>query len=133
MGMNAMLYVMPVVSAFFAFTVPAGLGIYWILSSLFALIQTFVLYNVYTPERMEKIFAKEKEKKKKSNKKSMYQRAMEAQALKDGTYSKPVSSDDGDKKLSKAEAKEYQRQLLNEARRRMAEKYGDEYDNNLDD
>ena len=30
-------------------------------------------------------------------------------------------------KLSKAELKELQRKKLNEARRRMAEKYGDEY------
>lgn len=135
MGMNAMLYIMPVFSAVFAYTVPAGLGIYWILSSLFALIQTFVLYNIYTPERVQEIAEKEKQKKKKSNRKSMYERAMEAQAMKDGTYKKPVttSSDDGEKKMSKAELKEYQRKVLNEARRRMAEKYGDEYDNGLDD
>lgn len=134
MGMNSMLYIMPVVSAGFAYTVPAGLGMYWIFSSLFALIQTVVLYRVYTPEKIAEIAAKEKAKKKNSKKKSMYERAMEAQALKDGEYKKPtISSDDGDKKVSKSEMKEYQRQVLNEARRRMAEKYGDEYDNSSDD
>lgn len=35
-----------------------------------------------------------------------------------------------DKKLSKAELKELQRKKLNEARKRMAEKYGDEYNEN---
>ncbi|MBQ8378677.1 MAG: hypothetical protein IJX42_06070 [Oscillospiraceae bacterium] len=32
-----------------------------------------------------------------------------------------------EKKLSKSEIKDLQRQRLNEARKRMAEKYGDEY------
>ena len=35
--------------------------------------------------------------------------------------------DDEEKKLSKAELKELQRKRLNEARKRMAEKYGDDY------
>jgi YidC/Oxa1 family membrane protein insertase len=35
--------------------------------------------------------------------------------------------DDSEKKLSKKELREIQRKKLNEARKRMAEKYGDEY------
>ena len=36
-------------------------------------------------------------------------------------------SDDGEKKLTKAQQREANKKKLNEARRRYAEKYGDEY------
>jgi YidC/Oxa1 family membrane protein insertase len=39
---------------------------------------------------------------------------------------------DDDEKLSKSALKELQRQRLNEARKRMAEKYGDTYDESAD-
>ncbi len=136
-GMNAMLYIMPIFSAVFAFQVPAGVGLYWIFSSVFSLLQSILLYRIYTPERVALIVAKKK--KKKASKPSFYQRALDAQqAQKNGTKPVSVSSKAVDEdfanvdKLSKSEAKEAQRQKLNDARRRMAEKYGETYDDNLD-
>ena len=128
-GMNAMLYIMPIISAVFSFSFPAGVGVYWIISTVFGFLQTMLLYKLYSPERVAAMDAKRKKTKKKP---SFYQRALEAQQMQNGTKpSAPISSNDDDtpeEKLSKSAVKDLQRQRLNEARRRMAEKYGDDYD-----
>ena len=76
----------------------------------------------------------EAKQRRKSGKKTFMERALEIQQEQNGR--KPIKDDDDDeeededkpeKKLSKAELKELQRKKLNEARKRMAEKYGDEY------
>lgn len=133
-GMNIMLYTMPLISFWIAFNFPAGVGIYWIAQSVFGLGQTVVLNLYYTPERIEKMDQKEKAKRKKSGKKSFMEKALEAQmqAQENGGVKKAIEKnyedeDAEDKKLSKAEIKDLQRKRLNEARKRMAEKYGDEY------
>lgn len=130
-SMKVMLYAMPLFSLWIGFSFPAGLGLYWIYSSLFALLQTIILNVIYTPEKVQEMVKKDIAKQKKKNKKpSMMERAMAMQNEQNG--GKAISSDDEDddeeeRKLSKAELKELQKQRLNEARRRMAEKYGDEY------
>ena len=132
-GMKVMLYIMPIFSLIITFNFPVGLGIYWVMSSVVGLGQTVFLNTVYTPEHVEELIKKEDAKKKKSGKKSFMERALEAQQQ--GLEGrKNIPSDDKDdeeeteeKKLSKAELKELQRKKLNEARKRMAEKYGDEY------
>ena len=139
-GMKMMMYVMPLFSLFIAFGFPAGLGIYWIYSGIFSLVQIIVLNLVYTPERIGRMVDKDMEKNKK-RRKTMMQRMLEMQNA-DGTsaevakrlsfYNEKDDDDDDDepsekKELSKAELKELQRKKLNEARKRMAEKYGDEY------
>lgn len=131
-SMKVMLYAMPLFSLWIGFSFPAGLGLYWIYSSLFALVQTIVLNVIYTPEKVKAMVDKDRAKAKKKNKQSFMERAMAAQNQQNGNTSSIVDLDDDDdgeeRKLSKAEAKELQRKRLNEARRRMAEKYGDEYD-----
>lgn len=133
-GMNIMLYTMPLISFWIAFSFPAGVGIYWIAQSVFGLAQTVYLNLYYTPARLEKIEAKEKAKRKKSGKKSFMEKALEAQmqAQESGGVKKAIEKhyedeEEEDKKLSKAEIKAMQSKRLNEARKRMAEKYGDEY------
>lgn len=132
-GMKVMLYIMPIFSLIITFNFPVGLGIYWVMSSVVGLGQTVFLNTVYTPEHVEELIKKEDAKKKKSGKKSFMERALEAQQQGlEGRKSPPDDDDDDEeeteeKKLSKAELKELQRKKLNEARKRMAEKYGDEY------
>ena len=132
-SMKIMLYAMPLFSLWIGFSFPAGLGLYWIYSSLFSVIQVIVLNVIYTPEKVKEMAKKDMEKAKKKKKRpSMMERAIAAQNQQNGN-SKSISDTDDDefdedRKLSKAEAKELQRKRLNEARRRMAEKYGDEYD-----
>lgn len=147
-GMMGFLYAMPVISFMIAFSFPAGIGIYWIFSSVLSLLQTVLLNLYYTPERLDKLL--EKEAKKKGRRPSIYQRALEQQRAQMGQAAGSGSllenlDDDTDVKLSKNERKEIERQRINEgrsrladddgdddprvveARRRMAEKYGDNY------
>lgn len=127
-SMNLMLYGMPLISFWIAFSFPAGIGIYWIFSSALALVQTVGLNLYYTPQRIDKIL--EKQNKKARKKPSLYQMALEQQkAQNSARVSENDDNDDGvseEVKLSRAEKKEAERSALNEARRRYAEKYGDD-------
>ena len=50
---NTMMLVwMPGFSLFITFTVPGGVGIYWICSNLIALLQTFILNMIYNPVKI---------------------------------------------------------------------------------
>ena len=50
--MGCMTFGMPLFSAYFAFQFPAGIGIYWIASNIFALIQTVILSITHNPKKM---------------------------------------------------------------------------------
>lgn len=131
MGMNLFMYTTPILSMFIAFNVPSGVGFYWILSSVFSLIQSFILYNVYTPEYVEKLIKKDNAKRKAKGKQSFYERALEAQQMQKNGSGMPAKKveepETEDEKKSRTQQKEDERRRLNEARKRMAEKYGDEY------
>ena len=49
---NAMMYMMPVMSLIFSFTVPAGVAVYWIFSNLLAMVQTVVLNAMWNPAKI---------------------------------------------------------------------------------
>ena len=51
-GMGCMMLSMPLMSLWFTFQFPAGMGMYWILSNLFAFFQTLVLGYVYAPRKL---------------------------------------------------------------------------------
>lgn len=127
--MNVMLYGMPLFSVYLAASYPAGVGFYWTCSSVFAFLQSFLLYQWFTPKRVEKINAKLKEKGK-NKKPSMMQRMMEQQnemmKQQGGGNIRPDYKADTEG-MSRSEKQAYNRQLINEARKRMAEKYGEEY------
>ncbi len=128
MGMNAMLYIMPLFSFWISFSFPAGLGLYWTLSAVYSLIQTVILNKIYTPEKVAEIEAKNTKKKKRP---SMYERALAAQGGNipntNGSRAVVLDENGNEKKMSKEEKKAFDRQRIAEARKRMAEKYGDEY------
>lgn len=152
-GMNAMLYGMPIFSIWIACSYPAGVGFYWAMSALFSFIQSIVLYKIYTPEYVAQIVEKDKLKRKKKNNNrtgimQRYQELLEQQqatesAVKNNRTNPALasaklsddddeddSSDDNvssDVKLSKSQQKEYERLIIAEARRKQAEKYGEEY------
>lgn len=125
--MKGMMYIMPIFSTWIAFSLPIGVGIYWIVGNILSFIQSIILYKVYSPEKLKEKIALEVEKNKKKKKKpSAYQKALEAarqqQALKDGkTLEDNISKEDDE---DKEELTASQRIAL--ARKRMAEKYGDE-------
>lgn len=135
--MNAMLYIMPLFSVWLAFTVPAGVGFYWLCSSAFSFLQSIVLFAWFNEERIEKIGEAERQKAKKSNRRpSMMQKLMQQQeelmrqqqAGGSDMPSNRVRYSDSlqeDAKLSRSEIKEYNTAVIREARKRMAEKYGE--------
>lgn len=135
MGMKIMMLALPLFSLWIAFSYPAGLGLYWIYSSLFGLVQIIFLNIIYNPAHVKELVDKENaknEERRKNGKLTFMERAIEYKKEQTGdnrsSSSDDDDDDDGDRKLSKNELKELQRKKLNEARKRMAEKYGDEYE-----
>lgn len=129
---------MPIFAIWIAYKYPAAIGFYWAASAFFAFLQQIILNKIYTPEYVQKLVEKDKLKKKNQKKKGMmerYQQLMQEQMAAQnggrsgGAATSKVSDDDdeGEIKLSKSQQKEYERRLINEARKRQAEKYGDEY------
>lgn len=47
-----MMALMPLFSLYITFTVPGGVGIYWICSNLIAVLQTVILNNIYNPAKI---------------------------------------------------------------------------------
>ncbi len=50
--MGCMMLMMPLTSLVFTFQFPAAMGMYWILSNLFAFFQTLVLGHIYAPRKV---------------------------------------------------------------------------------
>lgn len=132
-----MTYVLPLLSIWFAFEVPAGVGFYWIWSSIFSFIITFALNCYFTPERIKVINEQEKEKakiyaEKHPNKKSFMQKLIEQQnALEQQNGGS--SSSGRSNGVSRSEQSKQNRDKIKEARKRLAEKYGDSYDDDNDE
>ena len=130
-GMKWMLLLMPLLSIWIAFTLPVGVGMYWIISNILMLIQTVILHLIYTPEKVMAKSGKSIEK----NREKMRKRREQMDALKeqqkakiDGSVQK--KSAEQKPKMSAEETarlREESKRRLAEARKRMAVKYGDEY------
>ncbi len=135
--MTFMMIFFPILSIVFSFQVPAGVGFYWIWSSIFSFLITFALNCYFTPERTKVINEKEKEKariyaEKHPNKKSFMQKMMEQQAALEQQQNGGSSSGKSNG-VSRSEQNKANRDKLKEARKRMAEKYGDSYEDNDDE
>ena len=117
-SLKIMMYTMPLLSVWICFSFPVGMGFYWILSNILAGIQTVILYKIYSPERYKKEFeekmALEAEQKK-------AERAQRKQMKENKETLSPE-----EEKMTLTE-KELNRRRLAEARKRDAEKYGEEY------
>ena len=50
-SMGCMTFGMPLFSLYFTFQFPAGIGVYWIASSVIAFLQTIVLNSVFSPKK----------------------------------------------------------------------------------
>ncbi len=136
-AMNLMLYGMPIFSVWLAFTVPAGVGFYWICSSVFSFIQSVGLNLWFNEKRVEKIGEAERKKAQQAKRRpSMMQMMLEQQEEMmrqqqgGSTKSAPsnrVSYSDGDEvRMSRSEREEFNTSVIRAARQRMAEKYGEQ-------
>ncbi len=120
--MKGMMYVMPIISVVIAWSLPAAIGLYWITSSLFSFVQTIVLNKIYSPDKLAAQIEAQAalEKAEKKEKRKVVKEIVEENSDTGETTTKQVET--------KVSEKEYRRQKIAEARKRMAEKYGEEYD-----
>lgn len=59
-GAGCTMMIMPIMSIWFAFLFPSGIGVYWIASNVFSTIQSFVLKKVISPQKnIAKLMIKE--------------------------------------------------------------------------
>lgn len=133
-GMKYMMYFMPFMSLFICFSMPVGMGLYWTLSSLLMVAQDLILNWIYPMEKL--LNAKDKNAdKRRAKMKARRERMAELQSKIDA---KTQEMQDKNPNYKANEAKEESAETpvldndsvnrrLAEARRRMAEKYGDEY------
>ena len=129
-SMNIMLYLMPLMTLWIGFKAPAGLNFYWLINSLSSILLTLGLYAYLNPARVKVINEKEKEKQLAKGPTWM-QRMMDMsqqmayeQTQTNGNRTQYADGDDG---MSRKERAEYDRKLIEAARRRAALKYGEEY------
>ena len=147
---KSMSFITPLLSLWIGFEVPAGVGIYWLMSNILAIFQSLVLNKFFNPaetaakvkaeleaqreaERQEKIEARKaaKEKQAAQNRAA----AAAAQSVKKGRkHAAPVReqtlvemAEDEEIDEKALSQKEINRMKLAAARRRDAEKYGEEY------
>lgn len=143
--MKGMMYLMPLMSVWIAFSVPVGVGIYWIISNLLSGVQSVLLHYMYNPAKYREEYEakmREEEARKKQEREQRKKKRGEAKEAEEETDSpkpkkkKPAEAADAPQRDPQAEymtAKELNRRRLAEARRRDAEKYGEEYIEVTDD
>ena len=124
--MRTMMLIMPFVSLFIVFSVPAGAGFYWSVSYLFGILQSVIMYKFWPSDKIR----------------AQAQAKMEAQAAEREQRTKVVTVDANGNttektervsKLTQKEIKELNKKKLEAARRADAEKYGEEYIESPDD
>lgn len=108
--MNVMMYGMPLISLWIAFSVPAGAGFYWAVSYVFGIAQTLILNKLYNPLKLKEQALAEYELKNK---------IVSVEAVKE----KVIDEETGEVLTQK----EINRRKLAEARKADALKYGEEY------
>lgn len=131
--MKGMMLMMPLFSVFFAFQVPAGVGFYWLVSNIMMFIQGVVLNVVINPEKFlaeakakeeaEKLLAEE-DRKRRRLEAAEQQRERQAEGK---NKKKEKEKPKKEKDPGELTEKEKNRRKLAEARRRDAEKYGEEF------
>ncbi len=131
--MYGMLIGMPLMSAWFSTIVPAGVGLYWIIGNVVAGVQSVVLRKFITPEKLQAKMEKDKAKGKTPKKSKLMTKLMEAQeqaAAQQGAYSEKEAENAENKRNAQKEAERKltltEQEKLAEARKRYAEKYGDD-------
>lgn len=112
--MKIMMFIMPLMSVWIAFTVPAGAGFYWTISYAFGIIQTIVLNKLYNPQKL----------------KEQAERELNARQKIIETTAKETAKKYGEESMSQ---REINRRKLAEARKADALKYGEEYHEDEDD
>lgn len=126
-SMKIMMLMMPIFSFMIAFNVPAGVGLYWAYSNLYAIGQSLLLNKFYNPKELAEQVQKEYEERQERERQERIEAKKQAKLqAKEGNKGEQVD----EKVLSQ---KEINRRKLAEARRRDAERYGETYVEVTDD
>jgi len=124
-----MLYLSPLMTVWIGMKAPAGLSFYWLVNAVLTLVVQLLLYKFLSGERLEKINEKEKAKqiaKGPGWMQRMMEQSAAMQAEQNGTGSNHTKFSDGDDGMSRKERAEYEKKLIEAARKRAALKYGEE-------
>lgn len=131
-SMKTTLMLMPLMSVYIGYTLPAGVGIYWVISSTFSIVLTLVLGKALKPEKLVNSNSKaaQKNREKMKKRRERMEAYNEMLAEKNGTPvpKKSSSSADNDSdtpELSSKQLKELNKSVLEQARQKMKEKYDD--------
>lgn len=119
-GMNIMLYMMPLMSVYIGFIVPAAAGFYWTLSAVAQLIQSVCFHFFLNPKKMAAAMEAEMEAEKEAKRQKRIEAREKLKELQREKNEKYARNEDPSQK-------EINRKKLAEARKRHAEKYGEEY------
>lgn len=132
-GMNLMLYLSPLMTLWIGMSVPAGMSFYWLVNSVISLIVQLLLYKYLSGERLVKINEREKQKQIAQGPtwmQRMMEQSAQMQAEQNGTGAAGTGNRtryaDGDDGMSRKERAEYEKTLIEAARKRAALKYGDD-------
>ena len=111
-------------------SVPAGLSFYWLANGVISLVVQLMLYRYLSGERLLKINEREKQKqlaKGPTWMQRMMEQSAQMQAEQNGyrSDSNRTRYTDGDDGMSRKERAEYEKTLIEAARKRAALKYGD--------
>ncbi len=143
-SMKYMLYFMPLMSLWFGFSLPAGVGVYWIISNIAAIAQTIILGKMYPPHKLAAMNDKNKDvvaakMKKKRERIEELQKAQKQKYIDKGIVpptpkAKPsVTKDeaqDDESSDANVSGEMSSQDRIKLARKRLAEKYGETYDEN---
>ena len=148
-GMKWVMYLMPLMSVWIGFSLPVGVGIYWIVSNLLAGVQSVVLHYMYNPAKYKEEYEAQleaeaaKRRAEREERRKLRAAAGEAEDGEPKPKKKkkprpaPAEEDPAapgrDPHAEYLTAKEIKRRRLAESRRRDAEKYGEEYIEVTDD
>jgi YidC/Oxa1 family membrane protein insertase len=111
---NSMLLMMPLMSVWISFVVPAGVGIYWLISNILSTVQSMILNKIMNPaEEIAKAKAVEEELRERERLERIEQ--------------KKKAKEENSQNESNLSQKELTRRKLAAARKRDAERYGEEY------
>ena len=125
-SMKIMLLMMPFISLFIVFSVPAGAGFYWSISYLFGILQSLIMYKFWPSDKIRA----EAQAKMDAAAAAREQRATVVTVDAQGNE---VTKTERISKLSQKEIKELNKKKLEAARKADAEKYGEEYVESPDD
>lgn len=132
-GMKYMMLFMPLMSVWIGFSMPAGAGIYWTISNITMIAQSIIVQAIWPPAKVALMTSKTSERtkekmRKKREKMEDYNKMMEARGLAPKPIPKKLEEPKKIDKEALAREKEATSAKLAEARRRMAEKYDESYE-----